>query len=207
MNEEFQMVKLSEIAMNPLNPRKNFEGKKFDELVKSIKEKGVIEPVLLRRLNGGYQLVAGERRFRGCMKVMNIRHRRQTNNENCGQACVAMLADMPIEWVSQAIGKDGGTRAQDIIRGLRFYGFNVGDRFTVCGVKKNKPPDLCIIKLSFEYRKKQKSHYVLRNGDFYHDPSFEKPFFRHMPLFPPWWTRMVSYLEIQYEKHDSKFKI
>lgn len=69
MNEEFQMVKLSEIAMNPLNPRKSFEGKKFDELVKSIKEKGVIEPVLLRKQNGGYQLVAGERRFRGCMKA------------------------------------------------------------------------------------------------------------------------------------------
>lgn len=141
------------------------------------------------------------------MKVMNIRHRMQTSSENCGQTCIAMLADMPIQWAAEAIGKTGGTRAQDIIKGLRCYGFQVDDRFRVCGIKKGDTPDLCIIKLAFEYRKRHKQHWILRNGDFYHDPSFEKPFFRFMPLFPGYWTRMVSYLEIQYEKRNSKFKI
>jgi ParB/RepB/Spo0J family partition protein len=69
----FQEVILSEIQVNPSNPRKNFSGPKFDELVASIRQVGVIEPILLRPLVPGkkmslpgraYEIVAGERRFR-----------------------------------------------------------------------------------------------------------------------------------------------
>lgn len=53
------------IDPNPNQPRKFFDQEKLEELAKSIKSKGVIQPVILKRVGGGrYQLVAGERRWR-----------------------------------------------------------------------------------------------------------------------------------------------
>lgn len=65
----YQEIKLNEIKTNPHNPRKRFEGKKFDELVESIRQKGVIEPIVLRNMKKGFEIVAGERRFRALSKV------------------------------------------------------------------------------------------------------------------------------------------
>jgi ParB family transcriptional regulator, chromosome partitioning protein len=65
MSEQiFKEIVLIEIVPNPLNPRKNFAGPKFDEMVESVKVKGVISPILIRPKDGGYELVAGERRWR-----------------------------------------------------------------------------------------------------------------------------------------------
>ena len=55
---------LSEIAANPWQPRKVFDNTKLAELAESIREVGLIEPVIVRRVETGYQLIAGERRFR-----------------------------------------------------------------------------------------------------------------------------------------------
>ena len=64
----YQEIPLAQIQASPLNPRKIFAGKKFDELVASIKIKGVLEPILVRPLetNDGaiFEIIAGERRFR-----------------------------------------------------------------------------------------------------------------------------------------------
>jgi ParB family chromosome partitioning protein len=59
-------VRLKEISPNPLQPRKEFEREALEELAASIKQKGVLQPVLLRpaREGEGYELVAGERRYR-----------------------------------------------------------------------------------------------------------------------------------------------
>jgi len=68
----FCEVPLAHITSNPKNPRKNFEGKKFDELVASIRKKGVIEPIIARPINGKearYEVVAGERRLRAARIV------------------------------------------------------------------------------------------------------------------------------------------
>lgn len=72
MSKNFQEISLSKISTNPNNPRKNFMGPAFDELVASIREKGVIEPIIVRPISNGkadvhsdtYEVVAGERRFR-----------------------------------------------------------------------------------------------------------------------------------------------
>src|SRR3989304_3191232 len=62
---EFLETPLEELSSNPRNPRKGFTGPKFDELLASIKEKGVIEPIIVRtKKAGGYEVVAGERRLR-----------------------------------------------------------------------------------------------------------------------------------------------
>src|ERR1700730_12581973 len=53
---------------NPRNPRRNFGEESLDELAASIKEKGIIQPLLARPLAaiaGAYEIIAGERRWRG----------------------------------------------------------------------------------------------------------------------------------------------
>ncbi|MBN2061695.1 MAG: ParB/RepB/Spo0J family partition protein [Deltaproteobacteria bacterium] len=65
----YQEIELTRITPNPHNPRERFEGVKFDELVKSIKEKGVIQPIVVRPTGECFELVAGERRFTALKKV------------------------------------------------------------------------------------------------------------------------------------------
>ena len=62
-------VRLKEISPNPHQPRKEFAREGLEELAASIKQKGVLQPVLLRpaREGEGYELVAGERRYRAAL--------------------------------------------------------------------------------------------------------------------------------------------
>jgi len=55
---------LNEIQQNPYQPRNSFNQEKIGELANSIKEKGVIQPLLVRKVGSGYQLIAGERRLK-----------------------------------------------------------------------------------------------------------------------------------------------
>ena len=58
-------IKLSEIEVNPFQPRTDFDQDALAELADSIKLQGLIQPITVRRLNAhSYQLIAGERRFR-----------------------------------------------------------------------------------------------------------------------------------------------
>ena len=52
------------IRPNPLQPRKHFDAGALQELAESIRQYGVLQPLTVRRLEGGYELVAGERRLR-----------------------------------------------------------------------------------------------------------------------------------------------
>jgi ParB family chromosome partitioning protein len=60
---DIQHIPLNRIVRNPSQPRTQFDAAAIQELAASIKERGVLQPVLLRPAGGGYQLVAGERRF------------------------------------------------------------------------------------------------------------------------------------------------
>ena len=62
-------VKVSDIRPNPNQPRRNFDSKALDELSNSIKEKGVITPITIRQLDKGYEVIAGERRWRAAKKA------------------------------------------------------------------------------------------------------------------------------------------
>lgn len=66
MIQELKQLKISALRSNPYNFRKNFNDSDFDELVVSIRKKGVIQPVLARPINGKkkFEIVFGERRFR-----------------------------------------------------------------------------------------------------------------------------------------------
>ena len=62
-------IKLSGIKPNPDQPRRDFNNNSLDELSKSIKEKGVITPITIRESNKGYEIIAGERRWRAAKKA------------------------------------------------------------------------------------------------------------------------------------------
>jgi ParB family chromosome partitioning protein len=58
------MVKTASIRLNTLQPRSNYADDKLEELKLSIKEKGILQPLLIREKDGGYEVIAGERRLR-----------------------------------------------------------------------------------------------------------------------------------------------
>ncbi len=60
---------IEEIVPNRSQPRKHFDESKLQELADSIKEKGVLEPLIVRRVEGGYELIVGERRWRAAQKA------------------------------------------------------------------------------------------------------------------------------------------
>lgn len=62
--EEIIYVQSGQIKPNPFQPREDFDQQNIEELAQSIKEKGVIQPLLVRRKGGDYELIAGERRLR-----------------------------------------------------------------------------------------------------------------------------------------------
>jgi len=64
-NELSNEIELSKIEVNPFQPRTKFDEESLNELAKSIKEIGIVQPITVRKLNSNsYQLIAGERRFR-----------------------------------------------------------------------------------------------------------------------------------------------
>src|SRR5690554_3641987 len=68
-NESIEMIDLSLISPNPYQPRRIFDQEKLDELANSIREHGVFQPIILKKVNSGYLIVAGERRYRAANKA------------------------------------------------------------------------------------------------------------------------------------------
>ncbi len=60
------LIDIENISPNRLQPREDFDAEALEELKNSIKEKGVIQPITVRRVEEGYEIIAGERRFRAC---------------------------------------------------------------------------------------------------------------------------------------------
>ncbi len=71
-HEEVLYLKLEQIRPSPFQPRVDFDNQSMEELTQSIKEKGVIQPVLVRRSGDFYELIAGERRFRAA-NLLNLK--------------------------------------------------------------------------------------------------------------------------------------
>lgn len=62
-SEPESTIEISKITRNPNQPRKNFDETALQELADSIKQNGVLQPILVRKIGGKYQIVAGERRY------------------------------------------------------------------------------------------------------------------------------------------------
>ncbi|MEK6564924.1 MAG: ParB/RepB/Spo0J family partition protein [Candidatus Omnitrophota bacterium] len=70
--EHIRYLPVEQIKPNPYQPRENFDSQGLEELVASIKEKGIIQPIIVRHSASGYELIAGERRWRAA-KSLNLK--------------------------------------------------------------------------------------------------------------------------------------
>ncbi len=68
-HEGFFQCPIEFIEPNPYQPRQDFSSDDLDEFVKSVKEKGIITPILVSKTGNGYRLIAGERRWRAAQKA------------------------------------------------------------------------------------------------------------------------------------------
>ncbi len=62
-------IEVGRIRPNPLQPRKNFDDNALSELTASIAERGVLQPILVRTVDDGFEIIAGERRWRAAQKA------------------------------------------------------------------------------------------------------------------------------------------
>lgn len=74
LNDLDRIIKVNpeEIAINPWQPRQHFADSALNELVESIREHGIIQPLIVTRTNGKYELIAGERRLRSA-KILGLK--------------------------------------------------------------------------------------------------------------------------------------
>lgn len=70
--DSIQFIRIDRIRPNPFQPREVFDTEKLAELANSIAEKGVVQPITVRRHEGNFQIIAGERRFR-CVRDLGIK--------------------------------------------------------------------------------------------------------------------------------------
>ena len=67
--DNYVYCNVEDIQPNKFQPRKGFDENRIEDLVVSIKEKGIIQPLIVRDVGGGYELIAGERRWRAAKRA------------------------------------------------------------------------------------------------------------------------------------------
>jgi ParB family chromosome partitioning protein len=68
-NNGVMSVDIEKVIRSPYQPRRNFSQESLQELAESIKAKGLIQPIVVRKKNDSYELIAGERRWRACQLI------------------------------------------------------------------------------------------------------------------------------------------
>jgi ParB family chromosome partitioning protein len=142
MSETVKMVELKKIRPNRLNPRLEMNIERLNELATSIREVGLLEPIIVRPVNGEYEVVVGERRYRASQQVglervpaiireygddevvqLNLIENVQREELNAiekGKVCKYLLENCPEKYPSQnAIAKKIGVGSNVISLWLR----------------------------------------------------------------------------------------
>lgn len=108
VNEKSLFVEIDRIRMNPRQPRKIFEEKALADLVQSIKEKGVLQPLLVCRKGIHYELIAGERRYRASkeagLRVVPVRILETNDQEQLEIALIENLIRADLNPIEEAKG-------------------------------------------------------------------------------------------------------
>jgi len=73
VNREFQEIAVSKVVPSPFQPREKFDESEIADLIASIKSDGLLQPIVVREVDGKYELIAGERRFRAVKKLKKTR--------------------------------------------------------------------------------------------------------------------------------------
>jgi len=123
LGEQIRQVRLSTIIPSPLQPRKNFAPEALQELVDSIRQHGIIQPLIVRRIDGGHELIAGERRWRAAQEVgleeVPVIVRRATDLEVLELSLIENLQRTDLNPIEEAQGysrlaQEFGMRQEDI---------------------------------------------------------------------------------------------
>ena len=116
-------VPLSDITASPMQPRKHFREEQLTELMDSIREHGIIQPLTVRRVNGRLELIAGERRFRASEKLgltdVPVIERQASDREVLEMALIENLQREDLNPIEEAeayarLAKEFGMRQEDI---------------------------------------------------------------------------------------------
>jgi ParB family chromosome partitioning protein len=67
--EKVEQISLANIVPSPLQPRREFAREALEELIDSIRQRGIIQPLIVRPVNSRFELIAGERRWRAAKEV------------------------------------------------------------------------------------------------------------------------------------------
>lgn len=106
--EDVVYVSIDDIKPNSMQPRKSFPQEALDELADSIREYGVIQPILVRRSGRGYELVAGERRWRAArlagLKRVPAIVRELNDRENAFFALIENMQRSDLNSIEEAEG-------------------------------------------------------------------------------------------------------
>lgn len=73
-DEQIKQIDISDIKPNPYQPRKTFDENHLNDLADSIKQYGILQPIVLRKTVQGYYIVVGERRFRASKKIAGLKY-------------------------------------------------------------------------------------------------------------------------------------
>ncbi len=104
--ERIIFLKLEQIKPNPLQPREEIDAYNLNELMQSIREKGIIQPVLVRQKGELYELIAGERRWRAA-KLLNLKEipaliKNSTDEESLELALIENIQRQNLNPIEQA---------------------------------------------------------------------------------------------------------
>ncbi|MCM1226802.1 MAG: ParB/RepB/Spo0J family partition protein [Clostridium sp.] len=103
-----QMIRLSEIEPNRSQPRKNFDDSSISVLADSIKQHGVLQPLLVRPFGNGYQIVAGERRWRAArmlgLSEVPVQIKEMSDSEAMQLALIENLQRENLNPIEEAMG-------------------------------------------------------------------------------------------------------
>ncbi|TCP70251.1 nucleoid occlusion protein [Baia soyae] len=69
ITEQMKDISVAEISVSPYQPRTIFEDERLDELCLTIQQHGIIQPIVVRRKQKGYEIIAGERRWRAVLRL------------------------------------------------------------------------------------------------------------------------------------------
>lgn len=118
-----QRVAPDQIVPSPLQPRKEFMPEQLAELMESIREHGIIQPLIVRRVNGKLELIAGERRFRASsqlgLKELPVIVREASDKDVLEMALIENLQREGLNPIEEAqaysrLAKDFSMRQEDI---------------------------------------------------------------------------------------------
>ena len=108
--ESVSQVELTRIIAGIYQPRQNFNDVEIEELADSIREKGVIQPIILRRVDdkNNYEIIAGERRFRACqilgLKTIPAIIKKLNNHEALELALIENIQRSDLSPIEEALG-------------------------------------------------------------------------------------------------------